>query len=587
MEIPATLSEEALYRAGLTPLTIGVTGHRDLVEAEVPQIRLRIEALLVSLQRRCPDRPLRILSALAEGADRIVADVALKLGVDVTAVLPMPADLYRLDFTDEGSAEQFDRLCEQAVEVLELPIISEFSREQLSKAGKARNLQYARLGIFLCAHSHVLLALWDGKPSDELGGTAQVVRFHHHDIMEGFSAPDEINPQILADDESDLVYQIVVSRRRENGEPRAGLKPLDAFWLTTDEDNPYTPTLPEQYATIFERTNEFNQDAKRFARRICAECSRLISGEAAQRLPPSLRLIDAFFCAADWLAIYYQRRFVNALKYTHALAFAMALMFLLYSDAISSELFVFILGACSVLAFSVHRVAARRKWQAKYLEYRTLAEGLRVQLYWAAAGVTSASTTKYAHDNFLQKQDIELAWIRNVMRVSGMTCDVSPNLDPGGLAFVLKEWIGEESQGGQLKYYQSKAHQHIRRSRRIDTMGKIVGFSAMVLLAGAVAAPTEHLRTALVVLLAILLLLVSIREAYASRAAEKEVVRQYEFMYRIFHNARKRLAGADTDAHRKRILRILGEAALDEHAEWILLHRERPLEESQVWRMHG
>jgi hypothetical protein len=58
-------------------------------------------------------------------------------------------------------------------------------------------------------------------------------------------------------------------------------------------------------------------------------------------------------------------------------------------------------------------------------------------------------------------------------------------------------------------------------------------------------------------------------------------------MYRIFHNARKRLAAATTDSENRRILRILGEAALEEHAEWVLLHRERGLSKSSLWRMEA
>ena len=41
----------------------------------------------------------------------------------------------------------------------------------------------ALLVMFLCSHCHVLLALWDGKPSDQLGGTAQVVRSRNTDSM--------------------------------------------------------------------------------------------------------------------------------------------------------------------------------------------------------------------------------------------------------------------------------------------------------------------------------------------------------------------------------------------------------------------
>ncbi len=102
----------------------------------------------------------------------------------------------------------------------------------------------------------------------------------------------------------------------------------------------------------------------------------------------------------------------------------------------------------------------RGSWQRKYLDYRTLAEGLRVQFYWAAAGVTSGSVSKFAHDNFLQMQDTELGWIRNVMRVAGMECDVAPNLDPRGVEFAVAEWIGDDK-SGQLGYYRKKSAQRI------------------------------------------------------------------------------------------------------------------------------
>ena len=49
-------------------------------------------------------------------------------------------------------------------------------------------------------------------------------------------------------------------------------------------------------------------------------------------------------------------------------------------------------------------------------------------------------------------------------------------------------------------------------------------------------------------------------------------------MYRVFPNARIMLNRAETDAERRQILKAVGEACLDEHAEWILMHRERPLE---------
>ncbi|MGD8339835.1 MAG: hypothetical protein PVH89_03585, partial [Gammaproteobacteria bacterium] len=494
-------------RRGLVPLIIGVTGHRDLVADEVPGIRLRVRAFLSQLEERFPDRPLQILSPLAEGADRLVAEEALELGMRVAVPLPMPRELYEMDFATEESLQEFRDLCDQAEVIYELPIATGATLEELGEYGAARNRQYAQLGVFLCAHSHILLALWDGKPSNDLGGTAQVVRFHHDDVMEGYAASDNITQQLLADDESDLVYHIVISRDRDNGAPQEGLETLSFAWYTTDEDEPRTEELPEMYVRIFERTSEFNREAVAHASRIKEGSYPLIDEKKELELPPEARRIDEIFCAADWLAIHYQQKLHRALRIIHTLVFFMGLMFLLYSDFDTRNQFLLMLGGFMVGALLVNRAAASGHWHSKHLEYRALAEGLRVQFYWAAAGVTSEATTKFSHDNFLQKQDIELGWIRNVMRVSGIGCDVAPNLDPKGLAFVLDDWIGEETVGGQLKYYRTKARQYLVRSGQIERMAQIIGIAVPTILVFMLLTSSDSIRTVLFVLLGSLLLL--------------------------------------------------------------------------------
>ena len=83
----------------------------------------------------------------------------------------------------------------------------------------------------------------------------------------------------------------------------------------------------------------------------------------------------------------------------------------------------------------------------------------------------------------------------------------------------------------------------------------------------------------------VVLLLVGVRQSYATSRAESELIRQYEFMHRIFRNARRRVDEADSDAERRRILKLLGDSALEEHAEWILIHRERGIEEEEGLRL--
>ena len=84
------------------PLVIGVTGHRDLVDGEIPGVRARIEALFSLLKNNFPDLPLLVLTGLAEGADRLVVEVAAEFDSGIVNVLPMPKSLYELDFRDES-----------------------------------------------------------------------------------------------------------------------------------------------------------------------------------------------------------------------------------------------------------------------------------------------------------------------------------------------------------------------------------------------------------------------------------------------------------------------------------------------------
>jgi hypothetical protein len=87
----------------------------------------------------------------------------------------------------------------------------------------------------------------------------------------------------------------------------------------------------------------------------------------------------------------------------------------------------------------VASVARRRGWHRKYLDYRALAEGLRIQSYWRRAGISLTRDHAFAHDDFLQKQNVELGWIRNVMRASGLPPSHVPPTETGALAAVTAD----------------------------------------------------------------------------------------------------------------------------------------------------
>lgn len=569
------------------PLVVAVAGHRDLVDSETPAIRQRVRELLEDLAGRYPERSLHVLSALAEGADQLVAEVALELDVNVTVVLPMPKELYVQDFDSTETRDRFEALCEAAREVFELPLSRGNSIEQITAPGPARSREYAQVGVFMSAHCHILLAIWDGKYTDDLGGTGQVVRFHHDDVMPGYTTGGIATQMMLVDDESDLVYHIACSRDRDDGAPADGLQPGTAVWFTKDRETPRSGELPVQHQLVFSRGVEFSRDAIQHADRIAAEQYSLCSEEQLKKLPTGVDDINFLFGIADWLAIRYQKMVLMTLRLTHILAFLMGLMFIFYTDMEGVTYFMLAFLLFFGLSAAVQQLARQRGWHRKYLDYRTLAEGLRVQFYWAVAGVGSENESKFTHDNFLQTQDPELGWIRNVMRVAGTACDVNRDPSALGLKFVIDEWIGD-AHGGQLGYFASKATDRIRKNRMTERLGQLslltsVGVVAVFLIVGS--RLPDSWSGPLMVLMGSLLLLFAIRQGYAYATAEKDLIKQYEFMFRLFENARRRLDSADTAEEQRLVLRALGGSALDEHAEWILMHRDRNIDKGEIWRM--
>lgn len=584
---PSTPASAPSARGDAVPFVVAVTGHRDLVAAELPLIRECVRACLQRLRSDYPGRIVSVMSALAEGADRLVAEVAIELGLPLTVVLPMPRAMYEQDFATAGSLQQFTTLCAAATDIFALPINAGQRAEDIAMQGNARSLQYAAVGVFLCAHCHVLLALWDGRDSDQLGGTAQVVRFHHDDVMPGYAPRANVSLLSLTDDESDLVYHVVCSRDRVDGAPAPGLQPAQTFWFTRDEAHPRSAEMPTRYRRVFQHAHEFSREAQLFASRIDQERTSLLRDTEVARRAPGLRDIDHVFGAADWLAVRYRKRVLLTLKAGHLCALFAAIGYLSYTDLQSTPTIIVLILALMLAAVGINVIAVRSAWHRKYLDYRTLAEGLRVQIYWAAAGVTSGNVSKFAHDNCLQMRDVELGWIRNVMRVAGTECDVAPIQTREGLAFVQQAWIGNANTG-QLGYYRQRAQERARdtaRTRRIGRFGIVIGLLALVALLFVGPTLPEAWRTPIVYTMGVVLLVVGVRQSYAKSTAESELIKQYEFMHRIFRNARRRIADTSNDIEQRRILKLLGDSALEEHAEWILIHRERAIDEEDGLRL--
>jgi len=99
-------------------IIIGITGHRDIVETK--KLKQDITKLFENLQSQ--NQETKLLSPLADGADRFVADVYLEVFKDkAKLVVPMPFDQerYMEDF-DSTSKEEFLEYLKMADEVFEV-----------------------------------------------------------------------------------------------------------------------------------------------------------------------------------------------------------------------------------------------------------------------------------------------------------------------------------------------------------------------------------------------------------------------------------------------------------------------------------
>jgi hypothetical protein len=559
----------------LTPLVIGVTGHRDLVPSELDALRKLITHMFDELRSHFPHTPLRLMTALAEGADRLAAHAAHDADVEVQVVLPMPREIYRNDFKSPESNAEFDELCANA-EVIELPTVRA-GDQAIESPGRDRDMAYANCGMFISAHCHILLALWDGVPSNNLGGTSHIIYFQQYDRLPGVAESVPRSSLFLTDTESDLVFHISCSRSSESGDVSA-TEPLQTNWYTTDPDAPLTEEIPERYINVFKRTDEYNQEIRKL---LAGGWSR----ESTEAEPPATctqaaagRIRD-FFDVADILANQYQKKVDRTLAIVHTLAVFTALTFILYSELNGVEPLIFPFLAFLLLGIAIAGFAQRRQWHRKYLDYRVLAEGLRVQYYREIAGIHGEGHTKFAYDNFLRQRDMELGWIRNVMRVAGTLGDAqAASADRTGLEFTIRHWIGEPGHPGQLDYYRQKTSQRARINRLTETITHLSlwgGISIGVILAMFLNDLNPSTQDSLIVLMGVLPLIAGVAEVYTQRKADRELTKQYQFMAQVFANARRRLDEAANDTERREVLYGLGDASLSEHAEWILVRRER------------
>ncbi len=158
-------------------LKIGITGHRDLLESEIPSYKQQIEDYITKLQNENQDKELVLITPIASGADTIFAQVGIKIGLRYQIVLPFDQDLYEMDFNDEELIE-FRNLIKGASKVETIDMFDGNTRENIKEYGYNRDHQYRAVGKYLVSICDYMLALFNQDfTNTKFGGTADIVDF--------------------------------------------------------------------------------------------------------------------------------------------------------------------------------------------------------------------------------------------------------------------------------------------------------------------------------------------------------------------------------------------------------------------------
>ena len=585
----------------LVPILVGIIGHRDIPESDHPELESQLRAVFASLRKKYPHTPIAAVTALAEGADSIGARAAQAEGIGLIAPLPMPPEEYKKTFSTPERAAKLDTYLSKA-----LPYVC------VSHSGKpdSTDKQFARAGAAVIQYSHIVIALWNGEIIQREAGTSYLIKHAlkgtPKDIvfdLEG-SRPSPLDPIATA-----MVRQIPVRRECSPDPPKEADFP-DAVEgkfgvLTFGRGNKPDLDLTPSQKRMFQHFDEFNkvikkhrpQDASWIEAMVAQnkKASSPLIGKSTVDLPEGLHVLRERFAMADFLSHHFQtRRHWRITRYVIILAALIAFVHQIigsldleefpsipgfiterageYAHFLEKWPFA-VYGGLLLIAYSVVFYARYRRWQMRYLDYRTIAEGARIQFFWLIAGIRTPVV-----NFFLRKQRDELEWIRGVLRLwylrAVLQGGVLENATPEQADLIEKEWIRE-----RLEHSNKTAN----RSNFIDRTLSVLAIVFLLILFGGMVAkvllPPGHEQTLkLIFVLAtagagsLVLLVSSLRYFLGYREIHKSTSR----MTVLFNDADHFYEPSDGIQDDERlILEELGREALTETGDWLLSNRNR------------
>ena len=482
-------------------LRVGVSGHRPpklTADSEVT-VRAAVDGILATIAAAArdlakdyaaltgaetnPAGEFVVVSSLAEGADRIVAEAGLAAGYKLEAVLPFDRAEYARDFATAESRASFERLLGRASSVFEL-----------NGAADARARAYEAAGFIMLANVDLLVAIWDGAEAAGIGGTAQIV---------GRAIAGGI-PTVWIDPAKPTAMRLAWPREQEI--PLANARPEDAFRSAEEGDVAraigdivaaptetaakqslqrylaererrwnfcwWYPLLLQVFAGRPMRRSDFRLPAALAdSKSQWASYFKIPTRDRVQR-PAIEGILLPAFSAADHLAVYYSLVYRSTYVFNFgaaALAVALALAGLFAQHAITKSWYVAVELVFILAILATWLRGQSRQFHRRWLEYRRLADSLRQMRILAPMG--SQGPVDRPGRRFGVDQQDWVDWyvwsLRRLLPLPGCALDQD-------YLEAMRKTVREVEIAEQLRYHRANDERMARLDHRLHSRGRLL-----------------------------------------------------------------------------------------------------------------
>ncbi|WP_374544784.1 hypothetical protein [Rhodoblastus sp.] len=252
-----------------------------------------------------------------------------------------------------------------------------------------------------------------------------------------------------------------------------------------------------------------------------------------------------------------------------------------------SAVFAVAYAVIIIAAGAFYRLRVRpQRWQEKFLDYRAIAEAMRVQVFWCLAAMPGAVS-----DYYLRKHFDELGWVQQALRGPALwAAAVALKLDAPQRDIIRECWlqnqrdwfVGPSRDGGRFLLNKQALDFNEGAAKAWFWSGVSVAFCLAFLAvceAVEVVERSELAEGVLILLSTFAFGMAGFHGLYMEKQSFEAHAHAYARMGRLFNKALIEADKAQDDSEKYRAIMLeLGREALAENADWLIDHRGRPIE---------